>query len=701
MSCRCRVLRVSAAFAERLVPIGAALLGIAMSVAAPASAGELPTVTCPSDLTNCTADDLRSTVVAAELLNGDICDSLNDTLDVRITVEFDSTAATRYDVGVFVSSDGGTVQEPSTAVLCGGGAPLVGEGNLNADLTDPDTDLFLNEEGTGDTCGDVKKTAGPVQWTFDTTVKCTIDPVAHTLTVPSCRVWDHQALIDCTGLGQAGTGSKCDCSDLVVTAHINPCATTICNDNNSCTDDSCIVIREEDQPPVAQCVYTPNDENSCSDSNACTAADHCESGTCVGTLISCDDGNACTDDSCNPASGCVHTNDDTNTCGDRSETDCKNPDICDDGVCLPNDEAAGAPCTSDGNECTDDLCNASAVCVHTNDDTNTCSDGDACTTDACQDGTCIGTPIICDDSKECTDDECNPEDGQCVFTPDDSFCDDDNVCTEDGCDPQTGDPLTGCVNDPDPLVGTECEDPLCIFGGLCDRTGDCVCQQPFVCRTAGFWSTHAGVEKPQSRNITLEVLNYQAGDPVICGEVINNTTLKSLTSALEALCVSPQGQQELQLARQLTAMSLNCVMSGGGSDCSLTVNFADFTTCNELCEEFVVNADPFINPTPADVSACTARIDCLNNGGVPDDLDQVPGTCILGTCSLAGTPCGGNQDCPIGETCDTDPDSCHLRPLEFVGPPPLDFEPPGPAGSSKACNDAIRNTCTVFSLSCP
>jgi len=37
MSCRCRVLRVSAAFAERLVPIGAALLGIAMSVAAQVS----------------------------------------------------------------------------------------------------------------------------------------------------------------------------------------------------------------------------------------------------------------------------------------------------------------------------------------------------------------------------------------------------------------------------------------------------------------------------------------------------------------------------------------------------------------------------------------------------------------------------------------------------------------------------------------
>ena len=47
---------------------------------------------------------------------------------------------------------------------------------------------------------------------------------------------------------------------------------------------------------------------SCSDSNACTQDDVCQSGTCKpGTAIPCDDGNACTADSCDAAKGCQFT----------------------------------------------------------------------------------------------------------------------------------------------------------------------------------------------------------------------------------------------------------------------------------------------------------------------------------------------------------------------------------------------------------
>lgn len=119
-----------------------------------------------------------------------------------------------------------------------------------------------------------------------------------------------------------------------------------------------------------------------------------------------------------------------------------------------------------------------------------------------------------------------------------------------------------------------------------------------------------------------------------------------------------------------------------------------------------VDVDPSNDPTAAEISACTARIDCLNNGGVPDDSDLVLGTCILGSCSFTtGTDCGGIEDCPSGETCNPDPDSCHQQPLELDKNEDdvleLDFEPPGPAGSQKACNDAISNACTLISLTCP
>ena len=73
----------------------------------------------------------------------------------------------------------------------------------------------------------------------------------------------------------------------------------MCNDGNVCTDDSC--------NPATGCVYT-NNTASCDDGNACTTADTCSGGACVGgTPLVCNDSNACTDDSCNPSSGCVYT----------------------------------------------------------------------------------------------------------------------------------------------------------------------------------------------------------------------------------------------------------------------------------------------------------------------------------------------------------------------------------------------------------
>jgi len=48
------------------------------------------------------------------------------------------------------------------------------------------------------------------------------------------------------------------------------------------------------------------DSTSCNDGDACTTADHCSAGSCVGgPPPSCDDGNACTVDSCT-AGSCVH-----------------------------------------------------------------------------------------------------------------------------------------------------------------------------------------------------------------------------------------------------------------------------------------------------------------------------------------------------------------------------------------------------------
>ncbi|MFH1108834.1 MAG: DNRLRE domain-containing protein [Planctomycetota bacterium] len=76
-----------------------------------------------------------------------------------------------------------------------------------------------------------------------------------------------------------------------------------CNDGNPCTNDTCNALSGCAHAPV------PNG-TSCADSDLCNGAETCQSGSCVaGTPLNCSDGIACTDDSCNPASGCVHVDD--------------------------------------------------------------------------------------------------------------------------------------------------------------------------------------------------------------------------------------------------------------------------------------------------------------------------------------------------------------------------------------------------------
>jgi hypothetical protein len=57
------------------------------------------------------------------------------------------------------------------------------------------------------------------------------------------------------------------------------------------------------------------DGTVCNDANACTTNDTCSVGACIGAPLDCRDGNPCTNDSCNPATGCVNTNN-TSPCND-------------------------------------------------------------------------------------------------------------------------------------------------------------------------------------------------------------------------------------------------------------------------------------------------------------------------------------------------------------------------------------------------
>ncbi len=223
---------------------------------------------------------------------------------------------------------------------------------------------------------------------------------------------------------------------------------------------------------------------------------------------------------------------------------------------------------------------------------------------------------------------------------------------------------------------------------------ECPCDPPppaeAICRTPGFWGTHAGAEKKNSQNITQQVID-EVGFLSVCGKTIDTTGVNLIDSALEGICVSPRGDQKLQLARHLTAAALNCVMTSGQASCADTPIAAAFAACNATCQGI---------PSALSMDQCIDAIDCFNNGG--ELLEN--GYCKVGTCGGDGvTACDSDKAClpdDLGNPvrCVPTPGNCHDRPLvnEELG---LFFDPPGSAGSSKACNDATSNACTIFS--CP
>ena len=257
-----------------------------------------------------------------------------------------------------------------------------------------------------------------------------------------------------------------------------------------------------------------------------------------------------------------------------------------------------------------------------------------------------GTPLNCDDGLFCTDDSCDPASG-CAHTTHD--CADTDACTNDICNEDTD----------------VCDH---IFDGTipgCTPNNE-------ICRTPGFWGTHGGTEKSSSVNITDAVLDAFGGTLSVCGTIIDNTDVGNIHSALEAICVSPKGDSRLQLARQLTAAALNCGITNSTGTPGQCVAQDGTAPCAGVSVEDVWNACNAACPTGTTATvdgheiSCIGAIDCFNNGGVFD-------------------PATGNCDDAVGT-------SCHDQQLVNGC---FNFQPPGAAGSPRACNDARKNDVVV------
>jgi len=225
------------------------------------------------------------------------------------------------------------------------------------------------------------------------------------------------------------------------------------------------------------------------------------------------------------------------------------------------------------------------------------------------------------------------------------------------------------------------------------------CSEGEFCRTPGFWATHVGGgDDTCSQNITQAVID-EVGSLLICGETICSTVDDDASSAVEAMCVAVQGQQERQLARQLTAAALNCIVTNGDADCTGVSIDAVFDACNTICTNNL-DADP---TNDASLGDCVAKLDCFNNGGV-----FASGECSTGTCSNDPTQ-GCTQDdltnCGAGAECNSLENNCHdaefadfenvTLPNDLLPDTDPCFEKQGPADSTE-CKQSKKTDCTVI-----
>jgi hypothetical protein len=301
-------------------------------------------------------------------------------------------------------------------------------------------------ETTADMGREIASAAGLVhRWSFNegslTTAADTAGGITGTLT--GATTWSTTGLPftgsdSCTHTTLANGAS---CSDGNACTQTDTCQAGVCNGSNTVTctaSDQCHDAGTCD-PGTGLCSNPARPDGSlCSDANACTQTDACQSGACTGANpVTCSASDQCHDvGTCDPGAGTCSNpvKADGTTCDDGNPNTAN--DHCTGGVCAGGDLCAGVTCTAS------DQCHDAGTCdPGTGTCSNpakangtTCSDGNACTlTDTCQAGVCAsGSALVCVAADQChVPGVCNPGSGLCSnpAKPDGSACSDGNACT--------------------------------------------------------------------------------------------------------------------------------------------------------------------------------------------------------------------------------------------------------------------------------
>ena len=343
----------------------------------------------------CTANDIQLTAIVPGSLSitNNQCVVTNGVLSGTVTFSatgrFVLTTQTRYDVGLFIDTNGDP--EP-TAKLNGKDVPDAGRNGQCTRFAFSNTD-GVNAETPADSCGDLTGAIasapngrampfGPV------TIKCVDKDADGKVDVYHCETWSqNEDEINCTSSSsvKAGTSSKCNCGVLA-----GACIPTPTGD--TCRENICALRCSNN--PATVCTVGGNE---------CTAP-----GFCQDTLVTQDkaDGTAC---------------------GDQTSGDCKAPDTCQDGVC----EAGFQPSTTTCRPAVD-VCDVLESCTGSSADCPTDAKAPAGTPCGSNANTVCDDPDTCDGSGTCQDNNA-PDTTTC--RPSANGCDQLESCENGVCPP--------------------------------------------------------------------------------------------------------------------------------------------------------------------------------------------------------------------------------------------------------------------------
>lgn len=471
--------------------------------------------------------------------------------------------------------------------------------------------------------------------------------------------------------------NDCTVGDTCIGIKCSPGKAKICEDGNSCTEDTCA--------PAGGCSSKARQGGvPCKDSNECTDKDTCTDGTCKGVAKDCNDNNSCTKDACDQLKGCTHVIPEKASCDDGKP--------CTTEECILGECAISPLGCSDNNPCTNDTCKPEfGGCVSENSGSTTdpCSDNNPCTeNDKCNgNGSCAPGPAKKCLNDDCTNNACDPGNGVCVNNkkPGVTTCDDGNKCTQnDVCGVnQAG--AWGCVggkllpcDDGNPCTYDNCTQT----GGCAHTANNAACEDGNVCTfgdTCVQESCQPGkIQKCDDGNVcttdsctTLKGCTYTANsgscddqDACTSKSICANTVCSSVllecddkNPCTKDSCAQDKGCQSKPLSKNAQCndanpCTLNEVCDGAGKCLGVNKDCADDNPCTlNSCDVKTGNCNtvPSLNGVPCtDGNACTSGDAC--KGGVcvgpVINLCEDPTPCTVDSCDPISGKCSHTPDKP-------------------------------------------------------